>query len=44
MKSGKSVGPNGIQLKFGNVLGEKGVWWLTKLFNKILLSNEISDH
>ena len=36
MENSKAVGSNGIPIEVWKCLGEKGVLWLTKLFNEIL--------
>ena len=43
MENGKFVGPDGIPNEIWKCLGEEGVTWLTKLFNKILHSKKMPD-
>ena len=38
MENGKTVGPNNVSMKVWKCLGEKGISWLTKLFNMIMKS------
>ena len=43
MKTRKAVGPNEIPIEVWKCLGEFGIKWLTKLFNKIWQSNKMPD-
>ena len=43
MKTRKTVGPDEIPIEVWKCLGEFGIKWLTKLFNKIWQSNKIPD-
>ncbi len=43
MKVGKACGPDGILIEVWKCLGDMGVAWLTKLFNKIINSKKIPD-
>jgi hypothetical protein len=43
MKPGKALGPDGIPIEVWRSLGDLGVTWLTKLFNKIILSRRMPD-
>ena len=44
MKIGnKTTGPNGILIEAWKCLGENGGIWLTRLFNKILMTKKMSD-
>ena len=38
---GKAMGPNEIPIEFWKCLGDVGICWLTKLFNKTLSSNKM---
>ena len=41
MKREKAMGLDGIPIKVWNYLGDVGVYWLTKFFNKILSFNKM---
>ena len=43
MKVGRAVGPDGIPIEVWKSLGDKGVVWLTSLFNKILRSKKMPE-
>ena len=43
MKTGKALGPDGIPIEVWKCLGEDGVSWLIKLFNRILMTNRMPD-
>ena len=43
MKTRKAVGPDAIPIEVWKCLGEFGVKWLTKLFNKIWQSNKMPE-
>ena len=43
MKNGRAVGPDNIPIEVWKGLGEKGINWLTKLFNEILRSKKMPD-
>ena len=43
MKTRKAVGSDEIPIEVWKCLGEFGIKWLTKLFNKIWQSNKIPD-
>ena len=43
MKSRKAVGPDGIPSEAWKCLGEKGLEWLTNLFNKIWRTNKMPN-
>ena len=43
MKPGKALGPNGIPIEVWKSLGDLGVTWLTKLFNKIIMTRKMLD-
>ena len=43
MKNGMAVGPDNIPIEVWNGLAEKGINWLTKLFNEILRSKKMSN-
>ena len=43
MKSGKALGPDGIPIEVWKCLGEVGVSWLTKLFNRIILTRKMPN-
>ncbi|GLS47117.1 hypothetical protein GCM10007884_51210 [Methylobacterium brachythecii] len=43
MKSGKALGPDGVPLDVWRCLGDFGIAWLTKFFNKILSSRKMPD-
>jgi hypothetical protein len=43
MKPRKALGPDGIPIEVWKSLGDLGVTWLTKLFNKIILSRRMPD-
>lgn len=41
MKIGKALGPDGIPIKAWKSMGDDGLSWLTKLFNKIIRTKKI---
>ncbi|KAL5569413.1 hypothetical protein UlMin_025988 [Ulmus minor] len=43
MKSGKTVGPDDIAIEAWKSLGEVGIQWLTRLFNRILETRKMPD-
>ena len=43
MENRKAVGPDAIPIEVWKCLGEFGVKWLTKLFNKIWQSNKMPE-
>jgi len=43
MKIGKTLGPDGIPIEAWKCMGDDGLSWLTKLFNKILRTKKIPD-
>ena len=43
MKIGKALGPDGIPIEAWKCMGDDGLSWLTKLFNKILRTKKIPD-
>ena len=43
MKSGRTLGPDGIPTEAWKCLGDVGVSWLMKFFNKIRLTKKMSD-
>ena len=43
MKTRKAVGSNEIPIEVWKCLGEFGIKWLTKLFNRIWQSNKMPD-
>ena len=43
MKLGKSLGPDNLPIEVWKCMGDKGVVWLTKLFNKIILTRKMPD-
>ncbi len=43
MKVGKAYEPDGIPIEVWKCLGDIRVAWLTKLFNKILISKKMHD-
>ena len=43
MKSGRALGPDGIPIEACKCLGDVGVSWLTKFFNKIILTKKMSN-
>ena len=43
MKIGKALGPDGIPIEAWKGMGDDGLSWLTKLFNKILRTKKIPD-
>jgi hypothetical protein len=43
MKTGKATGPDGIPIEVWKCLGEVGVSWLCRLFNKILVTKKMPD-
>jgi Reverse transcriptase (RNA-dependent DNA polymerase). len=43
MSIGRALGPDGIPIEVWKHLGDEGVAWLTKLFNKIMMSNRMPD-
>ncbi|KAI8543108.1 hypothetical protein RHMOL_Rhmol08G0192800 [Rhododendron molle] len=43
MKPGKALGPDGIPIEVWKSLGDLVVTWLTKLFNKIIMTRKMPD-
>jgi len=43
MSSGKAVGPDNIPIEVWKSLGDKGIAWLTNLFNEIMRRKKMSD-
>jgi len=43
MSSGKAVGPDNIPIEVWKSLGDRGIVWLTKLFNGIIRTKKMSD-
>lgn len=43
MNIGKALGPDGIPIEAWKCMGDDGLSWLTKLFNKILRTKKIPD-
>ena len=43
MKSGRAVGPDGIPIEVWKCLGDIGLRWLAKLFNKIIETKRMPD-
>ena len=43
MKIGKALGPDGIPIEAWKCMGDDGLSWLTKLFNKIIRTKKMSD-
>ena len=43
MKTGKATGPDDIPIEAWKFLGKVGEVWLTRLFNKILMTKKMSD-
>ena len=43
MKPGRALGPDGIPIEVWKSLGDLGVTWLTKLFNKIVMTRKMPD-
>ncbi|KAM7490942.1 hypothetical protein LguiA_033863 [Lonicera macranthoides] len=43
MDSGKAVGPDSIPIEVWKGLGDKGIGWLTRFFNKILRSKKMPE-
>ena len=43
MKIGKALGPDGIPIEAWKCMGDDGLSWVTKLFNKILRTKKIPD-
>jgi len=41
MSSGKAVGPDNIPIEVWKSLGDRGIVWLTKLFNEIMRMKKI---
>ena len=42
-KLGKALGPYGIPIELWKCLGDLGVAWLTKLFNRILMTRKMPN-
>jgi len=43
MSSGKAVGPDNIPIEVWKSLGDRGIMWLTKLFNEIMRTKKMPD-
>jgi len=43
MKLGRALGPDGIPIEVWKSLGDRGIYWLTNLFNKILMSKSMPN-
>ncbi|KAI8572618.1 hypothetical protein RHMOL_Rhmol01G0213300 [Rhododendron molle] len=43
MKPGKALGPDGIPIEVWKSLGDLGATWLTKFFNKIIMTRKMPD-
>ncbi|KAH1209339.1 LINE-1 retrotransposable element ORF2 protein [Glycine max] len=43
MSNGKAVGPDNIPIEVWKTLGDRGLEWLTKLFNEIMRSKHMSE-
>ena len=43
IKSGNTVGPDGIPIEVEKCLGNLGVGWIKKLFNRILMTKRMHD-
>ncbi|KAI8556243.1 hypothetical protein RHMOL_Rhmol05G0237300 [Rhododendron molle] len=43
MKPGKALGPDGISIEVWKSLGDLGATWLTKLFNKIIMTRKMPN-
>jgi len=43
MKPGRALGPDGIPIEVWKCLGEAGVSWITKMFNKIIMTKRMPD-
>ena len=43
MERNKAVGPDGIPIEIWKCLGDWGIDWLTRLFNRILLTKKMPD-
>ncbi|KAH1254809.1 Craniofacial development protein 2 [Glycine max] len=43
MSNGKAVGPDNIPIEVWKTLGDRGLEWLTKLFNEIMRSKRMSE-
>ena len=43
MKSGRALGPDGIPIEAWKCMRDVGVSWLTKFFNKIILTKKMPD-
>ena len=43
MKSGRALGPDGIPIEAWKCLEDIGVSWLTKFFNKIILTKKMPN-
>ena len=41
MKSGRALGPDDIPIEAWKCLGDVGVSWLTKFFNKIMVTKNV---
>jgi len=43
MKSGKAVGPDDLPIEVWRCIGEVGVQWLTRLFNRIFETRKMPN-
>ena len=43
MKLGRALGPDDIPIEVWKCLGDVGVSWLTKIFNKIIVTKKMQD-
>jgi len=43
MSNGKAVGPDNIPIEVWKSLGDRGIVWLTKLFNEIMRTTKMPD-
>ena len=43
MSNGKAVGPDNIPIEVWKTLGDRGLEWLTKLFNEIMRSKRMPE-
>ena len=43
MNTGRALGPDGIPIEVWKHLGDKGLTWLTRLFNKIMMAGRMPD-
>ena len=43
MRSGRTLGPDSIPIEIWRSLGEEGLHWLTKVFNRIIMTRKMPE-